>query len=163
MADEEKKPAGEGKKKLIMIGGLVVLLALVAALAVAGTLFFMDRSDGEGRPSRGGGIQMDAAFYYTFPEPFVAPLVSSDRRQRFMQVSLAVQTDTERGAQAIERHMPLIKNNLNMLFNRQDFQTLQTPEGKIQLQMSATEIVQQVVEREGVRIDQVLITDIVMQ
>lgn len=158
----------EGKSnKLILIGGLVVGLAIIAALAVGGTLFFLDRdSSGEERSSfmsSSSQPSLNTAFYYTFEEPFVAPLVSSDRRQRFMQISLAVKAPNQQAAQAIEKHMPLIKNNLNILFTRQDYQTLQTPEGKLQLQMTAAEVVQGVVERENVRIDEVLITDFVMQ
>ncbi|SFX22278.1 flagellar basal body-associated FliL family protein [Marinospirillum alkaliphilum] len=159
---------GGKKNKLVLIGGLVVGLAIVAALAVGGTLFFLDRSPSEESagttlPGTSGRIQLNTAFYYTFEQPFVAPLVSSDRRQRFLQVSLAVKAENQAAANAIEKHMPLIKNNLNMLFTRQDYQTLQTPEGKLQLQLSAAEVVQGVVEREGVRISEVLITDFVMQ
>ena len=88
---------------------------------------------------------------------------SSDRRQRFMQVSLSIKTDNLDIALAVEKHMPLLKNNLNMLFTKQDYQTMQTPEGKLQLQMSAFEVVQAVMDREKMKIDEVLITDFVMQ
>lgn len=162
MAEEQ-----EGKSnKLILIGGLVVGLAIIAALAVGGTLFFLDRNSSDEETTSllsSNGPSLNTAFYYSFEEPFVAPLVSSDRRQRFMQISLAVKGQDQLTAQAIDKHMPLIKNNLNMLFIRQDYQTLQTPEGKQQLQMAAAEVVQKVVERENVRIDEVLITDFVMQ
>jgi len=165
MADEE----GGKSKKLIMIGGLVVGLAIILALAVGGTLYFLDRDTSSDSESDGGlsmsrsDIQLGTASYYVFEEAFVTPLVSSDRRQRFLQISLAVKGDSRQVTQAIETHMPRIKNNLNRLFTGQDYQTLQTPEGKMQLQNSAAQVVQDVVEREGVRIDQVLITDFVLQ
>lgn len=165
MADDE----GGKSKKLIMIGGLVIGIAIVLALAVGGTLYFLDRDsseESEGQGSSGLGrsdIRLGTASYYTFEEAFVTPLISSDRRQRFMQLSLAVKGDSRRVTQAIETHMPRIKNDLNRLFTGQDYQTLQTPEGKMQLQMSATEVVQRIVEREGVKIDQVLITNFVLQ
>lgn len=165
MADEE----GGKSKKLILIGGLVVGVAIVLALAVGGTLYFLDRDSSSDSADNGAvstsrsDIQLGTASYFTFEEAFVTPLVSSDRRQRFMQVSLAVKGDSRQVTQAIERHMPRIKNNLNRLFTGQDYQTLQTPEGKMQLQKSATQVVQDVVEREGVRIDEVLITDFVLQ
>lgn len=162
MAEEQ-----EGKSnKLILIGGLVVGLAIIAALAVGGTLFFLDRNSSDEETTSllsSNEPSLNTAFYYSFEEPFVAPLVSSDRRQRFMQISLAVKGQDQLTAQAIDKHMPRIKNNLNMLFIRQDYQTLQTLEGKQQLQMAAAEVVQKVVERENVRIDEVLITDFVMQ
>jgi len=164
MADGE----GGKSKKMIMIGGLVVGIAIILALAVGGTLYFLDRESSE--DSEGGvaglgrsDIRLGTASYYTFEEAFVTPLISSDRRQRFMQLSLAVKGDSRQVTQAIETHMPRIKNDLNRLFTGQDYQTLQTPEGKMQLQISAAEVVQRIVDREGVKIDEVLITNFVLQ
>lgn len=163
---EDSNESGKSNK-LLLIGGLVIGLAVVAALAVGGTLFFLDRvpSGDEQTAAMADANQarLNTSYYYSFEQPFVVPLMSSDRRQRFMQISLAVKTESQGAALAIEKHMPLIKNNLNMLFSRQDYQTLQTPEGKLQLQLAAAEAVQGVVERENVRIDEVLITDFVMQ
>ena len=167
MADEDNS---SGKsKKLLLIGGLVIGIAIVLALAVGGTLYFLDRDsdeEGGGRSGLGFGgseIKLNTASYFVFEDAFVTPLISSDRRQRFMQLSLAVKGADRQVTRAIETHMPRIKNDLNRLFTGQDYQTLQTPEGKMQLQMSAAEVVQRIVEREDVRVDQVLITDFVLQ
>lgn len=158
---------GEKKNKLVLIGGLVIGLALIAALAVGGTLYFLDKgsADGEEQSTSSSNTSptKSKAFYYSFEEPFVAPMISSDRRQRFLQISLAIRTENQNIASAVEKHMPLLKNNLNMLFTKQDYQTMQTPEGKLQLQMSAFEVVQAVMDREKMKIDEVLITDFVMQ
>jgi len=158
---------GEKKNKLLLIGGLVIGLAIVGALAVGGTLYFLDRDTAEGEEQSSSSSSdkpiKSTSFYYSFEEPFVAPMVSSDRRQRFMQISLAIKTESPDVALAVEKHMPLLKNNLNRLFTRQDYQTMQTPEGKLQLQMSAFEVVQEVMNRENMKIDEVLITDFVMQ
>ncbi len=160
-------PEGEKKNKLVLIGGLVVGLAIVGALAVGGTLYFLDREPSSGEEVEASSPNKKAAkstsYYYSFQEPFVAPMVSSDRRQRFLQISLAIKTENQQIALAVEKHMPLLKNNLNMLFTKQDYQTMQTPEGKLQLQMSAFEVVQAVMDRESMKIDEVLITDFVMQ
>jgi len=158
---------GEKKNKLLLIGGLVVGLVIIGALAVGGTLYFLDRSPAEGEEQTENTADnkptKSTSFYYSFEEPFVAPMVSSDRRQRFLQVSLAIKTESADIALAVEKHMPLLKNNLNILFTKQDYQTMQTPEGKLQLQMSAFEVVQQIMDRESMKIDEVLITDFVMQ
>lgn len=162
MAEEEEK-----KSKLLLIGGLVIGLIIVAALAVGGTLYFLDSDSSAGEEqdlsSASSKEAKSTSFYYSFQEPFVTPLISSDRRQRFLQTSLAIKTENQQIALAVEKHMPLLKNNLNRLFTKQDYQTMQTPEGKLQLQMSAFEVVQAVMEREGMTIDEVLITDFVMQ
>lgn len=161
MAEDEKK------SKLLLIGGLVIGLAVIGALAVGGTLYFLDRDSGADEEQVASSSSKQAAkstaFYYSFEEPFVAPMVSSDRRQRFMQISLAIKAENQQVALAVEKHMPLLKNNLNMLFTKQDYQTMQTPEGKLQLQMSAAAVVQAVMDREQMKIDEVLITDFVMQ
>ncbi len=158
---------GEKKNKLLLIGGLVVGLAIVGALAVGGTLYFLDKGPAESEEQTASATSnkptKSTSFYYSFEEPFVAPMVSSDRRQRFMQISLAIKTESTDIALAVEKHMPLLKNNLNRLFTKQDYQTMQTPEGKLQLQMSAFEVVQEVMDREKMKIDEVLITDFVMQ
>lgn len=158
---------GEKKNKLLLIGGLVVGLAIIGALAVGGTLYFLDRDSADGEPESASASNnkptKSTSFYYSFEEPFVAPMVSSDRRQRFLQISLAIKTESADISLAVQKHMPLLKNNLNLLFTKQDYQTLQTPEGKLQLQMSAFETVQKVMDREKMKIDEVLITDFVMQ
>ncbi|SFC17470.1 flagellar FliL protein [Marinospirillum celere] len=164
MADDNE---GGKNKKLLLIGGAVVGAAILLALAVGATLYFLDRDsdeDGERRTGLGRSeVQLNTASYYIFEDAFVTPLVSSDRRQRFLQVSLAIKGDSRDVTRSIETHMPRIKNNLNRLFTGQDYQTLQTPEGKLQLQISAAEVVQDIVSRDGVRIDEVLITDFVLQ
>ena len=160
--DEEEK-----KSKLLLVGGLIIGFIVVAALAVGGTLFFLDKkpsADAEvAASSSSPKAKASNAVYYSFPDAFTVPLVSSDRRQRFMQVSLAIKTQNQNIVAVVEKHMPLLKNNLNRLFTRQDYQTLQTPEGKLQLQINAFEIVQEVMNLEQVQIDEVLITDFVMQ
>ena len=160
-------PEEEKKSKLVLIGGIIVGLLIVGALAVGGAMYFMGSGSGAGEEqdvnTASSKPAKSTSFYYSFPEPFVAPMVSSDRRQRFMQIALSIKTYNLDIALAVEKHMPLLKNNLNMLFTKQDYQTMQTPEGKLQLQMSAFEVVQAVMDREKMKIDEVLITDFVMQ
>ena len=160
-------PEEEKKSKLVLIGGIIVGLVIVGALAVGGAMYFMGSDSGATEEqdvnAASGKAAKSTSFYYSFPDAFVAPMSSSDRRQRFMQVSLSIKTDNLDIALAVEKHMPLLKNNLNMLFTKQDYQTMQTPEGKLQLQMSAFEVVQAVMDREKMKIDEVLITDFVMQ
>lgn len=160
--------AEEKKSKVMLIGGLIVGLILLAALAVGGTLYFLDtKKDDESAEevvvkSSKKGLK-SGSYYFTFDDAFVVPLVSSDRRQRMLQISLAVKTQNAQVALAMEKHMPLLRHKLNSLLTKQDYQTLQTPEGKLQLQMSAYAEVQEVMQLENMQVDEVLITDFVMQ
>ena len=82
-----------------------------------------------------------------------------------MQVSLQVLTFDDAVAGDVEKHRPLIRNNLNTLFGQQRSADLRAPEGKQQLQRSALETVQSVVDRHGSggEVDNVFFTSFVMQ
>ena len=45
-------------------------------------------------------------------------------RQRYMQVSITMQGRNQADLEALKVHMPVIRNNLVMLFSGQDFATL---------------------------------------
>jgi len=99
---------------------------------------------------------MEAAFVINF---------NAGRKQRFMQVYVAVKAPTESALAPVERHAPVIGNNLNQLFAQQDFESIQTPEGKEEMRQAATQAVQDVLAKHGngETIDQVLFTNLVMQ
>lgn len=172
MADDIEDDEGGKSNKLLLIGGIVMGLAVVAALAVGGTLYFLDRLPGSGGGQEEvvaegpvSGLQPSSAVYYSFEKPFVSPFASegSGKRQRFMQVRFAVKAEAPEAISVIEKRLPQVLNDVNQLLRRQDFATMQTMEGKVQLQMAATEAVQKVVQEESQNIDTVLITDFVMQ
>lgn len=87
------------------------------------------------------------------------------KKQRFMQVYVSVKAQNEAAIAQVEKHAPLIRNNLNLLFAKQDFESLQTPEGKEEMRQAATKALQEVLAKygSGETIDQVLFTNLVMQ
>lgn len=153
------------KNKLILIGGLVIGFILVAALAVGGTLFFLSGkpADEEDLVNAKQGAAKSTSFYYEFDQPFVVPLSASSGTQRFMRISLAIKSKDESVVSALENHSTLVRARLLSLFSRQQYKTMQTPEGKVQVQLEARRVVQDIVAQEGKQIDEVLITDFVMQ
>lgn len=157
---------GSGKKnKIILIGGLVIGFILVAALAVGGTLFFLGgkQNPDEDLVNAKQNAAKSTSFYYEFQEPFVVPLAAASGTQRFMRISIAAKAKDEGVVVALERHATLVRARLLSLFSRQQYKTMQTPEGKIQIQLEARRVVQEIVEQEGKQIDEILITDFVMQ
>ena len=86
-------------------------------------------------------------------------------RARYMQVSVALMTRDQAGLDALKVNMPVLRNNLVMLFSGQDFATLITPVGKEMLRQQATASVQQLAEKETgkVVVEQVLFTNLVLQ
>ncbi len=86
-------------------------------------------------------------------------------RPRYMSAEISVSTNDPEALAAIKQHMPVIRNNLLMLFGQQDAASLQTPEGKEQLRKAALAEVQKVMkERFGKEaVDDLFFTKLVMQ
>ncbi len=162
--NEQKK----SNKKTIIIIVTVVLLSIAAA--VGGTLFFLGKVPGLGdaveqvsAPS-GPQITPSNSVYYEMEPAFVINF-NAGRKQRFMQVYVAVKAQTEDAVAQVSQHAPVIRNNLNQLFAKQDFESIQTPEGKEEMRQAATQAVQDVLAKygNGETIDQILFTNLVMQ
>jgi flagellar FliL protein len=82
-----------------------------------------------------------------------------------MQVSITLQGRNQADLDALKVHMPVIRNNLVMLFSGQDFATLASPVGQEMLRQKATASVQEVAQKElgKVVIEQLLFTNFVLQ
>ena len=86
-------------------------------------------------------------------------------RQRYMQVSITLQARNQADLDALKVHMPVIRNNLVMLFSGQSFDNLATPVGQEMLRQKATASVQEVAQKEvgKVVVEQLLFTNFVLQ
>ena len=166
MAEEEQKDeapaAGGGKKKLILI--IVGALVLVGG-SVGGTLMIV-----------GGGGSAESEIeevveevrgdpsYVDMKPAFTVNLAPEDP-VGFLQISMQVLTFNDDVAEDLEKHKPLIRNNLVVLFGKQKSAELRAPEGKEKLQQSALELVQAVINEHGSggEVDNVFFTSFVMQ
>lgn len=164
---EDLNEQKQSNKKTIIIIVAVVLLSVAAALG--GTLFFLGKMPGMSADApvsvaSGPQITPSNSVYYSMEPAFVINY-NAGRKQRFMQVYVSVKAQTEAAITQVDRHAPLIRNNLNQLFAKQDFESLQTAEGKEEMRQAATQVVQEVLAKQGngETIDQVLFTNLVMQ
>jgi flagellar FliL protein len=68
-------------------------------------------------------------------------------------------------AAQLEKHKPLIRNNLTLLFGQQKSADLRSPEGKTALQKKVKESIQQVLDKygDGGEVENVFFTGFVMQ
>ena len=68
-------------------------------------------------------------------------------------------------AEDVEKHKPLIRNDLVVLFGKQQSAELRTAEGKTKLQLAALEVVQSVINKNGSggEVDNIFFTTFVMQ
>ncbi|MDD2060767.1 flagellar basal body-associated protein FliL [Pseudomonas sp. JQ170] len=162
-SDAEKDPAAKGKLKLILL--LVLALLLAVGLSVGATWFFLNKAQSEPQadPAQAGNLK-PAAIYEPLTPAFVVNF-NQNGRQRYMQVSITLQGRDQAALDALKVHMPVIRNNLVMLFSGQGFDTLASPVGQEMLRQKATVSVQEVAQKEVGKpvVDQLLFTNFVLQ
>ena len=168
-ADADGKPAGKSKLKLILL--IVVGLLLAVGLSVGATLFFIKgdkkdeaKSEEHAKTEDAGKPVKKQAIYEVLAPAFVVNY-SHKGRQRYMQVSVALMGRDKAELDALHEHMPVLRNNLVMLFSGQDFEALSTPVGKEMLRQQTTASVQALAQKETgkMAVEQVLFTNIVLQ
>ena len=160
--------SADGKRKLKLIVAIVLGLLLAVALSVASTLYFMSRGaagDAESAADTQAAAQRQPAIYETLMPAFVVNFSNNGGRQRYMQVSIALMSRDQAALDALKEHMPLLRNQLVMLFSSQEFTALSTPVGQEMLRQQATASVQELAQREigKLAIEQVLFTNFVLQ
>ena len=168
-AEADGKPAGKSKLKLIIL--IVVGLLLAIGLSVGATLFFLkgdkkEEAKGEehAKTEDAGKPVKKQAIYEVLAPAFVVNY-NYKGRQRYMQVSVALMGRDKAELDALHEHMPVLRNNLVMLFSGQDFEALSTPVGKEMLRQQTTASVQALAQKETgkMAVEQVLFTNIVLQ
>ena len=158
-----KDPATKGKLKLIIL--IVVALLLAIGLSVGATWYFMHSN--QSKPvavAETAPVGKQPAIFESMAPAFVANF-NQNGRQRYMQVSITMLARNQADLDALKVHMPVIRNNLVMLFSGQDFATLASPVGQEMLRQKATASVQEVAQKElgKVVVEQLLVTNFVLQ
>ncbi len=161
---EEAENSGGSKKKLILI--IVGVLLLVGA-AVGGALFFISGDDTVAEDETDAEevvVERGSPTYVDLKPAFTVNLDPEDS-VGFLQISIKVLTYDDEVAAQIEKHKPLIRNNLVTLFGLQKSVDLRAPEGKEALQKSALLLIQDVIDKQGGGgvVDNVYFTSFVMQ
>lgn len=163
-SDEPKDPASKGKLKLIIIA--VVALLLAVGLSVGATWFIMHKSESAPDPAAAAAVTdaKPVAVYEPLTPAFVVNF-NANGRQRYMQVSITMLSRNAADMEALKAHMPVIRNNLVMLFAGIPFESLATPVGQEMLRQKATASIQEVAQKELGKtvIEQLLFTNFVLQ
>ncbi len=104
------------------------------------------------------------AIYYPMKPPIIVNF-SVRGRQRFLQADLTLLLRDGTVVSAIELHQPMLRNALVLLFGGQDYEQLQTAEGKELLRQATLQELQRLLQQEIGQpgIEQVLFTNFVMQ
>ncbi|TBU95401.1 flagellar basal body-associated protein FliL [Phytopseudomonas dryadis] len=163
-AETGGKPAG--KLKLILV--IVLALLVAVGLSIGGTWFFLSkgeaRNESQEDAAQGATPVKQPAIYEELAPAFVVNFTQNGRA-RYMQVSVALMARDQAALDALKVNMPVLRNNLVMLFSSQDFDTLVTPVGKEMLRQQATASVQELAQKETGKlvVEQVLFTNLVLQ
>jgi len=163
MAENAAAPGG-GQTKLVLI---MIIGAVVLVLASTGGIFFLLKSMGmlNGGGHGGDNIPMDAPAIYHPLEPAFITNFKERGRTRYLQAEIQVMTRDPKVVEDLDKHMPVIRNNLLMLLGSQSAETLQSPEGREELRQKALEEVQKILKEETGKkgIEALYFTSFVMQ
>ena len=160
---ETEAAAGGGKKKLIFIA--LGALLLVGG-SIGGTLLIVGGGDDSAEAEVEEAVEVTRGdpSYIDLKPAFTVNLAPEDP-VGFLQISMQVLTFNDDVAKELEKHKPLIRNNLVVLFGQQKSADLRAPQGKEKLQQAALDTVQTVINEHGSggEVDNVFFTSFVMQ
>lgn len=145
-------PARKGKLKLILLLLLVIILAV--GLSIVGTMWFMGgglpgfSDDGTSAEEEVASV-FEPSVYLDIEKALVTTIQAQGGRQRYAQVHLSLEANSEQALAAAELHRPLIRSQLVSLLGNSDFMELQTPQGRAALAENMLQTVNQVLEEEG--------------
>lgn len=166
MADGEVSGKAERSfpAKIFLIG---ILPALITALVVVATLYVSGVIPGNqsgGNYDENGFRESLPAIYLPIDPTFVVNF-SGQGNARFLQITVEVMTRSSEVLEQIKIHMPVIRNNLNLLFSDQHYDKISTLEGKERLREETLEVIQRILEKEtgDPGIEAVYFTTFVMQ
>lgn len=172
MADEGNNTEGEakggGKKKIIILGVLAILLI---GASVGGTIFALKMLSPppEAAPAEAPADEpvveaKKPAIYYPI-KPAIIVNFDHKGRQRYAQVEVTLLIRDESVIPAVELHAPMINNALILTIGGQTYAEIQTAEGKELVRQACLQAVQKILESEIGKpgIEQVLFTNFVMQ
>ncbi len=159
----DKKPAkqGNGKKLIIMVlAGLVLI-----GTGVGGSLYFTGMLGGGGDEEAEETAEVsEVPIYFSFADPFTVNF-ETDRGLRFLQLSIELMSYQQEAIDAVQVHLPVIKNNLILMLSSQSYGTLITIEGKEEIRKMAISEIQAILTKYEVEaaIEEVYFTNFVMQ
>ena len=179
MADNEKDSVvankGGGMVKILII---IISVVVLMAASIGATLYFTGIiSSGEKGEAvsethqiektdsnQAKGKEVKEPIYYAFDPAFVVNF-NDGKNIRYLQLTMEVMTYKESVVEDMEKHMPVLRNNLIMMFSNLNYEVINTVAGKRKLQNEAlTEIKSILLEKTGEEgVEEVYFTGFVMQ
>lgn len=160
-----------GLSKLVLIVVIILGLLLIGGGTVA-ALYFSGVVGG-GQEAAAEADAQDGAEQEAEPKPALylplePPIVvnfSGEQRSGYLQVGVELMARDQAVLDAVKTHMPVVRNNLILLFGDQNYSTLKSRTGKEQLRQRAREAVNEVLASRGVegQVEAVYFTSFILQ
>lgn len=171
MAEEEEISQVQEKKSpgIIKLLLMVLIVSLVMSAGVGAGVYFLLKSDDNTQAVEDESGEKAAEkpkgppIYHEIQDPFIVNL--AEQPARFLQVSVQLMTRDDDVIEAVEQHMPVIRNNLLILFSTQTLEEISTREGKEALRQDAIEEISTVLreQSEPSAVEDVFFTSLVVQ
>ena len=185
MDNEDEAEAVKAKKGPLVLKLVAIILsfALLVAASVGATLVVTgmlggvtgvyDRNDEMANSSKSKEkikkkyakpVNKEPPIYVELGDVFVVNFIENNQL-RYLQVKVDAMTRDPEAAEQVKTHMPLIRNNLVMLFSSLDYQTISTIAGKQKIRDEALAEVQNVMKQETGKtgVEAIYFTSFVMQ
>ena len=146
--DTKSTPKG-GKGKMIII---MVLVMLVTTGVIIGVLYFTgalggkssSKDDSEHASDEEKELVVKKAFYINMQPAFIVNF-EEQTQAAYLQIEMQAMTYDNRITDEMNKHKPVIRNNILLILSAQKFEEVRTREGKEKLQQQVLEAVQEIV------------------
>jgi flagellar FliL protein len=106
----------------------------------------------------------DASIIYYAIDPPIVVNFEDAQAVRFLQVTVEVSARDQKVIDGVQKHTPVIRNNLLLLISNRDYHSLMSREGKEKLRQEALAEVRSILKKQDVApIDDLLFTSFVVQ
>jgi len=137
MADEENEvedgaeKSGGGMMKMIMFGGIAVVLLAVGVFAGPAVMNMISPPEVEEDSAAAEEEPKDApALYTSLHPPLVVNFKDAVGDSHFMQITMEVMTRDQNVANSVREHTPVIRNSLILLYSGAVYEEVTTRDGK---------------------------------
>mgnify|MGYP001077033767 CR=1 FL=1 len=156
---EAAKPKGGLLKRVLMI---LVPLLLVGGAIGGGLYFFLG---GEDAPVDPAAADAKRPLVYKALEPELLGNIEGPGRIRFVQVGVVMAMRDPEAIEAVDRHTPVIRNDLIMLLSGKTYEQLNSAEGKETTRQEMLTTIRDVLERStgDPGVESIYFTSFVMQ
>ena len=188
---EAKDDAAAGSKKKKLIAIIAVAAVLLVGGAIGGTMLLMGGKEDKPATAEEGdaahadgeevaeeeaadeehGAEGEAApapIYVTLAPPFVVNFQDAKKRTRYIKAEISVLAKSAKVEEAVNQHMPAVRNGLVLLLSRQVYEDLLSNEGKEKLRAEALAEVRAVLDtragkKSGKGVEDLYFSSLVMQ